>query len=328
MNVDAALGVRGDVLPRGALVLVTDTVETSAEFVVSHFLRRALAASDAARAAADAADGGGGGGEWKTCLVTSERCVAHHANAMRKWGRNLRADVKDGKLVVVDAHDSTPGWATTRARGGDGDGDGDAVIDESSPAKDVYEQIARALGLNDGAGDEDGGASSSSSSSSSAAASRVVVFDGVDAIAEAEESLERRRGRRGDRTRAPVTSRGRVHAMVRSLLAHESGVAVVALAHADAAGGEAIESGGWLRRLTSDADVVARVEALPSGVASDVHGLITATHRTGRMLPPPGDGDGDAARAGEASARFRLTELGAELTRVIRSRAVAADATA
>ena len=61
------------------------------------------------------------------------------------------------------------------------------------------------------------------------------------------------------------------------------------------------------------ADVVVSCRALTTGHATDVHGHVSAEHRTGRMATTTTNGSAAPRRV---DARFRLTELGPKVTRV------------
>mmetsp|Transcript_12848 Transcript_12848/g.51692 ORF Transcript_12848/g.51692 Transcript_12848/m.51692 type:complete len:199 (-) Transcript_12848:163-759(-) len=125
----------------------------------------------------------------------------------------------------------------------------------------------------------------------------VVVFDSLNALADGEPTA-------ADADRA-----------VPSLLASVSSLrrgstAIVALAHRDAC---PTDGRGWLDAARRRADVVVSCRALTTGHAADVHGRVSAEHRTGRMATTATNGSAAPRRV---DARFRLTELGPKVTRV------------
>ena len=196
-----------------------------------------------------------------------------------------------------------------------------------SATRDLFDVIARALGGGGGEGKSgDGG--------------RVVFFDNLSAVAEAEEDGEHGKenytngngggsgggsgGEGGEQTvrggSGPCSAAGRVAALVHCCRAL-TGCAVVALAHADAVdgaggrggsgGGGSGAGGGWLVAVERTADVTLCCVGLGSGHAEDVHGHIHVSHRTGRMMPPgpgPGAGAGDPAAAASGMRGLTLGE--------------------
>ncbi len=286
-TMDEALGMRAGPLPRGIHALVEDEIAAGGGFVLAHLLARALGRRD------DDDDGGveeGGGGRRaspRVCLVCAEQDFAHHARVMGKLGRNLRADVSSGALAVVDALATPFAWcadpgASGQSRGTMGGVEAHTRRADASGldgARDLFRAIARALGDDDDDGDA------------------VVVFDSLNALADGEPTA-------ADADRA-----------VPSLLASVSSLrrgstAVVALAHRDAC---ARDGRGWLDAARRRADVVVSCRALTTGHATDVHGHVSAEHRTGRMATTTTNGSAAPRRV---DARFRLTELGPKVTRV------------
>ena len=248
----------------------------------------------------------------RVCLVAAEQNVAHYAQALRKLGRNIHSDMAAGRLVVVDTLTQPFGWCTeegtsggegkskssTPDTGGGGGGGKGGVYrythsGRGTATRDLFDVIARALGR-DGA---DGSESESESGSgthfqglgeigggwgvigelgrggaAAATARRVIVFDSLTALAEAEEDVETTvtraevvaesaAGRGGEEQEqqkrdASITSKhrdsgdslsggvvdggvpksadGRVNVLLRCCASLPS-CAVVALAHADAA---------------------------------------------------------------------------------------------
>ena len=79
MDLDEALDIRSGGMPRGAAVLVTDEVDASGGWLISHLLRRALvsaaAGSDDADASRRARVGVSSASQppGRVCLVTAER---------------------------------------------------------------------------------------------------------------------------------------------------------------------------------------------------------------------------------------------------------------
>ena len=286
-TMDEALGMRAGPLPRGVHALVEDEIAAGGGFVLAHLLARALGRRD------DDDDGGveeGGGGRRaspRVCLVCAEQDFAHHARVMGKLGRNLRADVSSGALAVVDALTTPFAWCADPGGSGQSRGKMGGVeahtrrADASGldGARDLFRAIARALGDDDDDGDA------------------VVVFDSLNALADGEPTA-------WDADRA-----------VPSLLASVSSLrrgrtAVVALAHRDACARDGL---GWLDAARRRADVVVSCRALTTGQATDVHGHVSAEHRTGRMATTTTNGSAAPRRV---DARFRLTELGPKVTRV------------
>ena len=282
---DEALGMRAGPLPRGVHALVEDEIAAGGGFVLAHLLARALGRRD------DDDDGGveeGGGGRRaspRVCLVCAEQDFAHHARVMGKLGRNLRADVSSGALAVVDALTTPFAWCADPGGSGQSRGKMGGVeahtrrADASGldGARDLFRAIARALGDDDDDGDA------------------VVVFDSLNALADGEPTA-------WDADRA-----------VPSLLASVSSLrrgrtAVVALAHRDACARDGL---GWLDAARRRADVVVSCRALTTGHATDVHGHVSAEHRTGATTTTNG-----SAAPRRVDARFRLTELGPKVTRV------------
>ena len=282
---DDALGMRAGPLPPGVNVLVEDELAAGGGFVLAHLLQRAL--GGVGHRGGSSEGGGGAGPHTRVCLVCAEQDFAHHARVMGKLGRNLRADVASGALVVVDALTAPFAWCAGR----DGDSkregvethtrDGDARGLDG--ARDMFRAIARALG--DTRGDTRDAV--------------CVVFDSLNAIAECEASDE-------DANRAI----GSLLASVSSLNGGaEDTVAVVALAHGDACG----ERARWLDDTRRRADVIVRCRGLTTGRAADVHGVVSVEHRTGVLARSTIDVQSTTRRI---DARFQLTELGPRVTRV------------
>lgn len=158
---------------------------------------------------------------------------------------------------------------------------------------------------------------------SGATARRVIVFDSLSAVAEAEAETEAEGGydmRRQSTEAGEVgvsgrhggggganSADGRVAALLRCCGALPS-CAVVALAHADASAPAANAAGGWLAAAARRADVTLACVGLGTGSAEDVHGHVHVNHRTGRMMPDP-RGLTDAAAA--AADGVRGLSLGA-----------------
>ena len=128
---DEALGLRADGLPSGGALLVTDEVAASGGWLVAHFLRRALADA-AAGSEADARGPGSAAGSAEAaprravCLVAADQDLAHYAQALRKLGRNVHAELASGRLVVVDALSLPYDWCRDAA--------GDAPASTSAPS--------------------------------------------------------------------------------------------------------------------------------------------------------------------------------------------------
>ena len=320
MDLDEALEIRPGGIPRGAAVLVTDEVDASGAWLISHLLRRALvsaaAGSDDADASRRARVGVSSASRppGRVCLVTAEQPASHYTRTLAKLGRDARADLATGRLVVVDLLSPLPLDAVTADANEDKNapGRGDTDIDRDlAPARALFRAIARALDRpTRGAEAERGTARAEKTSAATENAETrdedeardVVVVDDVHAALAS--------------VRVPARSMAAaVDALVRSLLALETearpqgGTAVVAGAHLDAAGARARAPGGWLFALNAAADARLDVAALRTGAARDVHGRVRVTHRTGRLAR----GDGEMRR--RASAKFRLAETGVHATR-------------
>jgi len=303
MDLDEALDIRSGGMPRGAAVLVTDEVDASGAWLIAHLLRRALVSaaegSDDADASRRARAGGSSASRppGRVCLVTAEQPASHYTRTLAKLGRDARADLASGRLVVVDLLSSPPFDAdegeNARHR------DGDTEIDRDlAPARELFQTIARAL---DSPLTRDAAAPSAPDDvvrpTVEDVSWDVVVVDDVHAALAS--------------VRVPARSMtAAVDGLVRSLLSIPT--AVVAGAHLDAAGARAAAPGGWLFALNAVADARLDVAALRTGAARDVHGRVRVTHRTGRLAR----GDGETiTRRRRASAKFRLAETGAHATR-------------
>ena len=303
MDLDEALDIRSGGMPRGAAVLVTDEVDASGAWLIAHLLRRALVSaaegSDDADASRRARAGGSSASRppGRVCLVTAEQPASHYTRTLAKLGRDARADLASGRLVVVDLLSSPPFDAdegeNARHR------DGDTEIDRDlAPARELFQTIARAL---DSPLTRDAAAPSAPDDVVRPTVEDmswdVVVVDDVHAALAS--------------VRVPARSMtAAVDGLVRSLLSIPT--AVVAGAHLDAAGARAAAPGGWLFALDAAADARLDVAALRTGAARDVHGRVRVTHRTGRLAR--GDGE-TVTRRRRASAKFRLAETGAHATR-------------
>ena len=303
MDLDEALDIRSGGMPRGAAVLVTDEVDASGAWLIAHLLRRALVSATEGSDDADASRRERAGGSsasrppGRVCLVTAEQPASHYTRTLAKLGRDARADLAWGRLVVVDLLSSPPFDAdegeNARHR------DGDTEIDRDlAPARELFQTIARAL---DSPLTRDAAAPSAPDDvvrpTVEDASWDVVVVDDVHAALAS--------------VRVPARSMtAAVDGLVRSLLSIPT--AVVAGAHLDAAGARAAAPGGWLFALNAVADARLDVAALRTGAARDVHGRVRVTHRTGRLAR----GDGETiTRRRHASAKFRLAETGAHATR-------------
>jgi len=303
MDLDEALDIRSGGMPRGAAVLVTDEVDASGAWLIAHLLRRALVSaaegSDDADASRRARAGGSSASRppGRVCLVTAEQPASHYTRTLAKLGRDARADLASGRLVVVDLLSSPPFDAdegeNARHR------DGDTEIDRDlAPARELFQTIARAL---DSPLTRDAAAPSAPDDvvrpTVEDVSWDVVVVDDVHAALAS--------------VRVPARSMtAAVDGLVRSLISIPT--AVVAGAHLDAAGARAAAPGGWLFALNAVADARLDVAALRTGAARDVHGRVRVTHRTGRLAR----GDGETiTRRRRASAKFRLAETGAHATR-------------
>ena len=150
MDLDEALDIRSGGMPRGAAVLVTDEVDASGAWLIAHLLRRALVSaaegSDDADASRRARAGGSSASRppGRVCLIAAEQPASHYTRTLAKLGRDARADLASGRLVVVDLLSSPPFDAdegeNARHR------DGDTEIDRDlAPARELFQTIARAL---------------------------------------------------------------------------------------------------------------------------------------------------------------------------------------
>ena len=149
MDLDEALDIRSGGMPRGAAVLVTDEVDASGAWLIAHLLRRALVSaaegSDDADASRRARAGGSSASRppGRVCLVTAEQPASHYTRTLAKLGRDARADLASGRLVVVDLLSSPPFDAD---EGENASEDGDTEIDRDlAPARELFQTIARAL---------------------------------------------------------------------------------------------------------------------------------------------------------------------------------------
>ena len=302
MDLDEALDIRSGGMPRGAAVLVTDEVDASGAWLIAHLLRRALVSaaegSDDADASRRARAGGASASRppRRVCLVTAEQPASHYTRTLAKLGRDARADLASGRLVVVDLLSSPPFDAD---EGENASEDGETEIDRDLvPARELFQTIARAL---DSPPPRDAAAPSAPDDVVRPTVEDmswdVVVVDDVHAALAS--------------VRVPARSMtAAVDGLVRSLLSIPT--AVVAGAHLDAAGARAAAPGGWLFALNAVADARLDVAALRTGAARDVHGRVRVTHRTGRLAR--GDGE-TVTRRRRAAAKFRLAETGAHATR-------------
>ncbi len=319
---DEALGLRADGLPSGGALLVTDEVAASGGWLVAHFLRRALADA-AAGSEADARGPGSAAGSAEAaprravCLVAADQDLAHYAQALRKLGRNVHAELASGRLVVVDALSLPYDWcrdaagdapASTSAPSSAAPGvrAWSAPTDDPVPGRSLFAAVEAALGRAQPS-PAGGGGVPPGVPPDGAPARRVVVFDDLGASLPSSASS------------SPAAASGArdaaaVRALLTSCLALGDDVAVVALAHADAAGAAATRPGGWLAAADALADARVRVRRLDSGAAPDVHGRAAVTHRTGRWMPPCGGRDAPRPPR-TAEVRFEITEAGTRVTR-------------
>ena len=316
MDLDEALEIRSGGMPRGAAVLVTDEVDASGAWLISHLLRRALVSAAAGSDDADASRRARVGGSsaqrppGRVCLVTAEQPASHYTRTLAKLGRDARADIASGRLVVVDLLSPVAAADADEDDDAPGRAHGDSEIDRDlAPARALFRAIARALNQPSTGGARRGETLAATDDAQpdndfydDDEARGVVVVDDVHAALAS--------------VRVPARSMAAaVDALVRSLLALETearpqgGTAVVAGAHLDAAGARAQAPGGWLFALNATADARLDVAALRTGAARDVHGRVRVTHRTGRLAR----GDGEMRR--RASAKFRLAETGVHATR-------------
>jgi len=323
MDLDEALDIRSGGMPRGAAVLVTDEVDASGGWLISHLLRRALVSAAAGSDDADASRRAQAGSAsasrppGRVCLIAAEQPASHYTRTLAKLGRDARADLASGRLVVVDLLSPSPFDAIAAADAGEDEeepGFQNSEIDRDlAPARALFQTIARALDAlppklgsafvnaetETGTGTEDGDD-----------ARFVAVFDDVHAALES--------------VRVPARSMSAaVDGLCRSLLSLKE-TAVVVGAHLDAAGARASCPGGWLFALDAVADARLDVAALKTGAARDVHGRVRVTHRTGRFVPNrssvgssrlEGRGEEDTTIRKRASAKFGLAETGARATR-------------
>ena len=318
MDLDEALEIRSGGMPRGAAVLVTDEVDASGAWLISHLLRRALVSAAAGSDDADASRRARVGGSsaqrppGRVCLVTAEQPASHYTRTLAKLGRDARADIASGRLVVVDLLSPVAAADADEDDDAPGRAHGDSEIDRDlAPARALFRAIARALNQPSTGGARRGETLAATDDAQpdndfydDDEARGVVVVDDVHAALAS--------------VRVPARSMpAAVDALVRSLLSLGTeaeaqlggGTAVVAGAHLDAAGARAAAPGGWLFALDAAADARLDVAALRTGAARDVHGRVRVTHRTGRLAR----GDGEMRR--RASAKFRLAETGVHATR-------------
>ena len=323
MDLDEALDIRSGGMPRGAAVLVTDEVDASGGWLISHLLRRALVSAAAGSDDADASRRAQAGSAsasrppGRVCLIAAEQPASHYTRTLAKLGRDARADLASGRLVVVDLLSPSPLDAIAAADAGEDEeepGFQNSEIDRDlAPARALFQTIARALdALPPKLGSAFVNAESESETETEDGddARFVAVFDDVHAALDA--------------VRVPARSMSAaVDGLCRSLIALTE-TAVVVGAHLDAAGVSASAPGGWLFALDAVADARLDVAALKTGAARDVHGRVRVTHRTGRFVPEErssgssaafGRGEKDTTIRKRASAKFGLAETGARATR-------------
>ena len=323
MDLDEALDIRSGGMPRGAAVLVTDEVDASGGWLISHLLRRALVSAAAGSDDADASRRAQAGSAsasrppGRVCLIAAEQPASHYTRTLAKLGRDARADLASGRLVVVDLLSPSPLDAIAAADAGEDEeepGFQNSEIDRDlAPARALFQTIARALdALPPKLGSAFVNAESESETETEDGddARFVAVFDDVHAALES--------------VRVPARSMSAaVDGLCRSLIALTE-TAVVVGAHLDAAGVSASCPGGWLFALGAVADARLDVAALKTGAARDVHGRVRVTHRTGRFVPNRssvgssaafGRGEKDTTIRKRASAKFGLAETGARATR-------------
>ena len=324
MDLDEALDIRSGGMPRGAAVLVTDEVDASGGWLISHLLRRALVSAAAGSDDADASRRAQAGSAsasrppGRVCLIAAEQPASHYTRTLAKLGRDARADLASGRLVVVDLLSPSPLDAIAAADAGEDEeepGFQNSEIDRDlAPARALFQTIARALdALPPKLGSAFVNAESESETETEDGddARFVAVFDDVHAALDA--------------VRVPARSMSAaVDGLCRSLIALTE-TAVVVGAHLDAAGVSASAPGGWLFALDAVADARLDVAALKTGAARDVHGRVRVTHRTGRFVRVRSSENGSSAAFGRgekdstirkrASAKFGLAETGARATR-------------
>ena len=321
MDLDEALDIRSGGMPRGAAVLVTDEVDASGGWLISHLLRRALVSAAAGSDDADASRRAQAGSAsasrppGRVCLIAAEQPASHYTRTLAKLGRDARADLASGRLVVVDLLSPSPLDAIAAADAGEDEeepGFQNSEIDRDlAPARALFQTIARALdALPPKLGSAFVNAETETETEDGDDARFVAVFDDVHAALES--------------VRVPARSMSAaVDGLCRSLIALKE-TAVVVGAHLDAAGVSASAPGGWLFALGAVADARLDVAALKTGAARDVHGRVRVTHRTGRFVPNRssvgssgafGRGEKDTTIRKRASAKFGLAETGARATR-------------
>lgn len=323
MDLDEALDIRSGGMPRGAAVLVTDEVDASGGWLISHLLRRALVSAAAGSDDADASRRAQAGSAsasrppGRVCLIAAEQPASHYTRTLAKLGRDARADLASGRLVVVDLLSPSPFDAIAAADAGEDEeepGFQNSEIDRDlAPARALFQTIARALDALPpklGSAFVNAETETETGTEDGDDARFVAVFDDVHAALES--------------VRVPARSMSAaVDGLCRSLLSLKE-TAVVVGAHLDAAGASASCPGGWLFALDAVADARLDVAALKTGAARDVHGRVRVTHRTGRFVPNrssvgssrlEGRGEEDTTIRKRASAKFGLAETGARATR-------------
>jgi hypothetical protein len=323
MDLDEALDIRSGGMPRGAAVLVTDEVDASGGWLISHLLRRALVSAAAGSDDADASRRAQAGSAsasrppGRVCLIAAEQPASHYTRTLAKLGRDARADLASGRLVVVDLLSPSPFDAIAAADAGEDEeepGFQNSEIDRDlAPACALFQTIARALDALPpklGSAFVNAETETETGTEDGDDARFVAVFDDVHAALES--------------VRVPARSMSAaVDGLCRSLLSLKE-TAVVVGAHLDAAGARASCPGGWLFALDAVADARLDVAALKTGAARDVHGRVRVTHRTGRFVPNrssvgssrlEGRGEEDTTIRKRASAKFGLAETGARATR-------------
>ena len=324
MDLDEALDIRSGGMPRGAAVLVTDEVDASGGWLISHLLRRALVSAAAGSDDADASRRAQAGSAsasrppGRVCLIAAEQPASHYTRTLAKLGRDARADLASGRLVVVDLLSPSPLDAIAAADAGEDEeepGFQNSEIDRDlAPARALFQTIARALDALPpklGSAFVNAETETETGTEDGDDARFVAVFDDINAALDA--------------VRVPARSMSAaVDGLCRSLIALTE-TAVVVGAHLDAAGVSASAPGGWLFALDAVADTRLDVAALKTGAARDVHGRVRVTHRTGRFVRVRssengssgafGRGEKDTTIRKRASAKFGLAETGARATR-------------
>ncbi|GAC73401.1 hypothetical protein PANT_9c00099 [Moesziomyces antarcticus T-34] len=258
---------RTPIPPRSSHILVTDTTDAPALFVLMHFLRASHAHNKTLRLGTDAANSKGKA-KARTKLIwlgcTSEG-VVHLKNVARKSGVHLDEETAQGTFKFIDAaaevYDAPGIESSAAALSLQGD-----TSRAHKAFKRIYDQVARELSS---ASDGD-----NQLSQSGWASRNIIVVDDLTALAWGADSIDTRGypanvGQQASQWLGALTA-----------LATKNDASVVTLMHADATscskhGASDPVDECLLSSLLQTADVWVEVKELASGRARDCDGEIT-----------------------------------------------------